>query len=150
MCATLFRGLRFFLGREVPREQLLLVLRAFGAEVGWDSPASPFTEQDEAITHQVRPCTLSSFPSSSLLCPFNGTCTVINHPIILLRYPRGAGTSLVCPSSAVPQPQGCLQVGYPGYPNSRDTATPAGVPVVCPSRVVPQHKQGGALAGGTR
>jgi hypothetical protein len=59
-CRGLFRGLRFFLGREVPREQLLLVLRAFGAEVGWEGAASPFSEQDDSITHQVpaRPLTI--------------------------------------------------------------------------------------------
>eukprot|EP00884_Botryococcus_braunii_P011256 jgi/Botrbrau1/20130/Bobra.0173s0032.1 len=53
VCGTLFRGLRFFLGREVPKEQLLLVLRAFGAEVGWEGAGSPFSEQDDSITHQV-------------------------------------------------------------------------------------------------
>lgn len=43
----------FFLGREVPREQLLLIIRAFGGEAGWDGDGSPLSEGDERITHQV-------------------------------------------------------------------------------------------------
>jgi hypothetical protein len=49
----LLQGLVFFLGREVPREQLLLVVRAFGGEAGWDGEGSPLSEGDERITHQV-------------------------------------------------------------------------------------------------
>ncbi len=52
-CARLFRGLVFFVGREVPQEQLLLVIRSFGGTAAWDGPASPLTEADESITHQV-------------------------------------------------------------------------------------------------
>lgn len=47
------RGLVFFLGREVPQEQLLVVIRAFGGQVGWDGEESPFQEGDSSITHQV-------------------------------------------------------------------------------------------------
>lgn len=47
------QGLVFFLGREVPREQLLLIIRAFGGEAGWDGEGSPLAEGDERITHQV-------------------------------------------------------------------------------------------------
>ena len=54
VCGALFRGLVFFLGREVPREALLLVLRSFGGAVGWDGAGSPLQERDDAITHQVR------------------------------------------------------------------------------------------------
>ena len=53
VCGALFRGLVFYLGREVPREPLLLVLRAFGGVVGWEGDGSPLQESDEAITHQV-------------------------------------------------------------------------------------------------
>ncbi|PRW18309.1 pescadillo-family BRCT domain-containing [Chlorella sorokiniana] len=53
VCASLFKGLVFFLGREVPREQLLLIIRAFGGEAGWDGEGSPLAEGDERITHQV-------------------------------------------------------------------------------------------------
>lgn len=53
ICGSLFSGLLFFLGREVPREQLLLVIRAFGGSVAWNGDGSPTTENDEAITHQV-------------------------------------------------------------------------------------------------
>lgn len=48
------QGLVFFLGREVPREHLLLVIRAFGGEAGWEGEGSPLAEADERITHQVR------------------------------------------------------------------------------------------------
>lgn len=54
ICERLFKGLVFFLGREVPREQLLFVIRAFGGVVAWQGEGSPMDESDERITHQVR------------------------------------------------------------------------------------------------
>lgn len=54
LCECLFRGLVFFLGREVPQEPLLFVIRAFGGTVAWDGEGSPLREADESITHQVR------------------------------------------------------------------------------------------------
>jgi len=53
ICSSLFRGLKFFLGREVPKEQLSLVIRSFGGAVGWDGEGSPFEETDAGITHHV-------------------------------------------------------------------------------------------------
>lgn len=53
ICGSLFRGCVFFLSREVPREPLMFVVRAFGGAVAWDGEGSPFTEASEAITHQV-------------------------------------------------------------------------------------------------
>jgi pescadillo protein len=56
---TMFKGKRFFLSREVPRESLVFMVRAIGGEVSWDETAAPgstFKESDEKITHQV--CTL--------------------------------------------------------------------------------------------
>ncbi|GAX74298.1 hypothetical protein CEUSTIGMA_g1747.t1 [Chlamydomonas eustigma] len=53
VCGALFKGLVFFLAREVPREPLLLVIRAFGGTVAWAGEGSPMGESDEAITHQV-------------------------------------------------------------------------------------------------
>ncbi len=58
LCAHLFRGLVFYLGREVPREALLLVIRSFGGAVGWQGEGSPLQESDESITHQVAPVSL--------------------------------------------------------------------------------------------
>eukprot|EP00246_Nothoceros_aenigmaticus_P016867 TRINITY_DN7891_c0_g1_i1.p1 TRINITY_DN7891_c0_g1~~TRINITY_DN7891_c0_g1_i1.p1 ORF type:complete len:548 (+),score=126.02 TRINITY_DN7891_c0_g1_i1:94-1644(+) len=52
-CRSLFKGLKFFLGREVPRESLLFVIRAFGGDVSWDGLAAPFPETDEDISYQV-------------------------------------------------------------------------------------------------
>lgn len=52
----LFEGLRFFLGREVPREPLVFMIRAVGGEVSWDSSVAPgatFSVGDERVTHQV-------------------------------------------------------------------------------------------------
>lgn len=54
VCGGLFRGLVFYLGREVPREALLLVIRSFGGAVGWQGEGSPIEESDKSITHQVR------------------------------------------------------------------------------------------------
>ena len=53
VCSTLFQGLVFFLGREVPREQLLLVIRSFGGQAGWSGDGSPLEENDGRITHQI-------------------------------------------------------------------------------------------------
>lgn len=33
---TLFKGLKFFINREVPREPLVFIIRCFGGEVSWD------------------------------------------------------------------------------------------------------------------
>lgn len=53
VCRTLFKDLKFFLGREVPRESLLFVIQAFGGVVSWDGDGAPFKETDEDITHQI-------------------------------------------------------------------------------------------------
>lgn len=73
ICERLFKGLVFFLGREVPREQLLFVIRAFGGVVAWQGEGSPLEESDERITHQVSRCALriltmsfASQPASTL------------------------------------------------------------------------------------
>ncbi|XP_049292313.1 pescadillo homolog [Anopheles funestus] len=53
---TLFKGLKFFLNREVPREPLTFIIRCFGGKVSWDSTmfvGSTFEESDETITHQI-------------------------------------------------------------------------------------------------
>lgn len=68
ICGRLFRGLVFFVGREVPQEQLLLVIRSFGGTAAWDGPGSPLAEADESITHQVGP--LSAAPGTVLLSMF--------------------------------------------------------------------------------
>jgi len=54
--AQLFKGLRFFLGREVPREPLVFMVRAVGGEVSWDcsvAPGASFPASDPAITHHL-------------------------------------------------------------------------------------------------
>lgn len=53
---TLFKGLKIFLNREVPREPLVFIIRCFGGEVSWDKLlflGSTFDENDETITHQI-------------------------------------------------------------------------------------------------
>lgn len=53
---TLFKDLKFFLNREVPREPLVFILRCFGAEVSWDKllfVGATFDENDETITHHI-------------------------------------------------------------------------------------------------
>ncbi|XP_054168334.1 pescadillo-like [Oppia nitens] len=53
---NLFKGFKFFLNREVPRESLVFVIRCFGGEVSWDKSlhiGSTFDENDETITHQI-------------------------------------------------------------------------------------------------
>ncbi|XP_050310449.1 pescadillo homolog isoform X2 [Anthonomus grandis grandis] len=53
---SLFKGLKFYLNREVPREPLVFIIRCFGGEVSWDKTlfvGSTFDENDETITHQI-------------------------------------------------------------------------------------------------
>lgn len=53
---NLFKGFKFYLNREVPREPLVFVIRCFGGEVSWDKTlfvGSTFDEDDESITHQI-------------------------------------------------------------------------------------------------
>jgi len=54
--ATLFKGLRFFLGREIPREPLVFMIRAVGGEVSWDqsvAAGATYSSSDAKITHQL-------------------------------------------------------------------------------------------------
>ncbi|GFY98269.1 pescadillo-like protein [Actinidia rufa] len=52
-CKTLFKNMKFFLSREVPRESLLFVIPAFGGVVSWEGEGAPFNESDQSITHQI-------------------------------------------------------------------------------------------------
>lgn len=52
----LFEGLKFFIGREVPRDQIVFVIRSFGGEVSWDKMTNigaTYGEDDPGITHQI-------------------------------------------------------------------------------------------------
>ncbi len=84
LCANLFRGLVFYLGREVPREALLLVIRSFGGAVGWQGEGSPLLESDESITHQVDPPLLHAvgpLGDCTWPCKHNDCCSVV--PVIV-------------------------------------------------------------------
>lgn len=53
---SLFKGLKFFINREVPREPLVFIIRCFGGKVAWDKNifvGSTYDEDDETITHQI-------------------------------------------------------------------------------------------------
>ncbi|GAA0186520.1 RNA metabolism protein [Lithospermum erythrorhizon] len=52
-CKNLFKNMKFFLSREVPRESLLFVIPAFGGTVSWEGEGAPFNETDKSITHQI-------------------------------------------------------------------------------------------------
>ncbi|CAD6214135.1 unnamed protein product [Miscanthus lutarioriparius] len=52
-CKGLFKNLKFYLSREVPRESLLFIIPAFGGTVSWEGEGAPFKEEDEDITHQI-------------------------------------------------------------------------------------------------
>ncbi|PIN07133.1 Protein required for normal rRNA processing [Handroanthus impetiginosus] len=52
-CKNLFRDMKFFLSREVPRESLLFIIPAFGGTVSWEGEGAPFEESDQSITHQI-------------------------------------------------------------------------------------------------
>jgi pescadillo len=53
---TLFKGLKIFINREVPREPLVFIIRCFGGKVSWDRTlfvGASFDEDDESITHHI-------------------------------------------------------------------------------------------------
>ncbi|KAI8434784.1 hypothetical protein MSG28_003297 [Choristoneura fumiferana] len=53
---TMFKGLKFFINREVPREPLVFLIRCFGGEVSWDRNmfvGATFDETDETINYQI-------------------------------------------------------------------------------------------------
>ncbi|KAF7819534.1 pescadillo-like protein [Senna tora] len=52
-CKKLFKDMKFFLSREVPRESLLFIIPAFGGIVSWEGEGAPFGESDQSITHQI-------------------------------------------------------------------------------------------------
>lgn len=52
----LYKGLKFFINREVPREPLVFMIRCLGGKVSWDKnlfTGATFDESDETITHQI-------------------------------------------------------------------------------------------------
>jgi pescadillo protein len=51
--SKLFSKLKFFVNREVPLQWLQMCTVSFGGQVGWDGPTSPYTVDDEGITHHV-------------------------------------------------------------------------------------------------
>lgn len=70
----LFEGLKFFIGREVPREHLVFTIRSFGGLVSWDQTVNigaTYSEDDEGITHQIvdRPMIEQKFTSRYYLQP---------------------------------------------------------------------------------
>lgn len=53
---NLFKGIKIFINREVPREPLVFIIRCFGGKVSWDKNCfigATFDEDDETITHQI-------------------------------------------------------------------------------------------------
>ena len=54
VCSSLFRGLVFWISREVSRDVVAFVVRSFGGVACWDGEGSPHGRNDECITHEVR------------------------------------------------------------------------------------------------
>ncbi|KAG5087088.1 hypothetical protein JHK82_054485 [Glycine max] len=52
-CKKLFKNMKFFVSREVPRESMLFVIPAFGGIVSWEGEGAPFGESDQSISHQI-------------------------------------------------------------------------------------------------
>ncbi|KYN43392.1 Pescadillo like protein [Trachymyrmex septentrionalis] len=71
---NLFKGIKIFINREVPREPLVFILRCFGGEVSWDKllfVGATFEENDETITHQIvdRPSMIKQYISRYYVQP---------------------------------------------------------------------------------
>ncbi|KAK3798368.1 hypothetical protein RRG08_063379 [Elysia crispata] len=53
---NLFKGCKFYLNREVPREELTFVIRCCGGEASWDSSlgmGATYCDSDDGITHHI-------------------------------------------------------------------------------------------------
>jgi len=71
---SLFKDLKFYISREVPREASVFIVKSFGGDVSWDATVgigSTFDENDETITHQIvdRPTVSSRVLSRSYIQP---------------------------------------------------------------------------------
>jgi len=71
---SLFKDLKFYISREVPREASVFIVKSFGGDVSWDATVgigSTFDENDETITHQIvdRPTISSRVLSRSYIQP---------------------------------------------------------------------------------
>lgn len=71
---NLFKGLKFFINREVPREPLVFLIRCLGGKVSWDKvlfAGATFDEDDETITHQIvdRPSLSKQYISRDYIQP---------------------------------------------------------------------------------
>lgn len=71
---SLFKGLKFYVNREVPREPLVILIRSFGGKVSWDSTVfigATYDESDETITHQIvdRPALSMKYISRDYIQP---------------------------------------------------------------------------------
>lgn len=71
---SLFKGLKFYVNREVPREPLVILIRSFGGKVSWDSTVfvgATYDESDETITHQIvdRPILSEKYISRDYIQP---------------------------------------------------------------------------------
>lgn len=70
----LFKGLKFFVNREVPREPVVFLIRCLGGKVSWDNTlftGATFDENDETITHQIvdRPSVAKQYISRDYVQP---------------------------------------------------------------------------------
>lgn len=71
---NLFKGLKIFINREVPREPLVFLIRCLGGKVSWDKTlfvGATFDESDETITHQIvdRPSVSKQYMSRDYVQP---------------------------------------------------------------------------------
>ncbi|XP_014097041.2 pescadillo homolog isoform X2 [Bactrocera oleae] len=71
---SLFKGLKFYINREVPREPIVILIRSFGGKISWDSTVfvgATYDESDETITHQIvdRPILSKKYISRDYIQP---------------------------------------------------------------------------------
>ncbi|VDP89986.1 unnamed protein product [Echinostoma caproni] len=138
---NLFRGKRFYLMREIPRDVVCLIVRSCGGECSWDksvSPGATFPEDDPKIDYQIvdRPMTdlkitryyvqpqwvFDSLNAGRIL-PAQDYLPGVSLPPHLSPFTAGSGLNEILVQSSVSQRGGLIGVA-PGFGEGANTYRP--------------------------
>lgn len=94
--SKLFKGLKFFVNREVALDVMQLCILSFGGMVGWEGETSPYGAKDSCITHHIidRPLTEDSKLSAREYIQPQWIFDSINMSVLLPIYKYAPGNKL--------------------------------------------------------